>query len=127
MPLRLASGMAIAIGSTHLLQGARAAASGSIAGASASWPLCLALGALLLALLLAGLAWWQPDPLLDAWDWLAETVGGLIAPLRSRRHVIHDPTYLQQIIRAERTLGPEAPPPPQPPDCEPDSSSSRGS
>jgi hypothetical protein len=58
------------------------------------------IGLLILALA-ALLGWWRRHLLAAAWHWFVENIGGLLAPLRSKRHVIHDPSYLRSLLEAE--------------------------
>lgn len=85
----------------------------SSSAAAATMPAWLAWGAggLTLLLLVLLLAIWQRDRLedllIDARAWTGLNLGGLLAPLFRRRHVIHDPGYLRDIIRAEIEADPE--------------------
>ena len=43
----------------------------------------------------------------QGWDWVGFTLAALLAPLRSRRNVIHDRRYLDQLLQAEAKANPK--------------------
>lgn len=103
-------GATIALVSASALHPSRARAFSIAAAAPPGWQVWGAAGLTLLLLLLL-LAIWQRDGLvvllLDARQWLGDNLGGLVRPLRRRRHLIHDPVYLREIIQAEIDADPE--------------------
>lgn len=99
-----ANGLAGVLLSSLVSRAAHAAS--SVAPAGPAWWSWLLAGLAVVALALL-LACWQQDRLEDVWHWLVVNIGGLLAPLRSRRHVIHDPGYLRQIVEAELEVNPE--------------------
>jgi hypothetical protein len=43
----------------------------------------------------------------EGWDWVGFTFTALLAPLRSKKNVIHDRRYLDQMLQAEAEANPE--------------------
>ena len=112
---RLVCGIAGTIGSPDLLQllapGSRATAAGLDKGTlnvgrevdPAIAPFLPAHPALLLALLplLLLLNRHNRATVQKGWSWMLFTIGALVEPLRTRRHVIHDRRYLDKMLEAE--------------------------
>jgi len=58
-------------------------------------------GAVLLALIVLVLWFWQHDLMHELRDRVLVTLDNLPLPLRSRRWIIHDPEYLRKVLEAE--------------------------